>query len=163
MAITPIPVLKYILFVPGKNAKDITQPGYGTDMRVIEQGFNLFVEDIIPNLNQAIAEINEIVTVDIPKFEFGNVAVGSNPPSGTQFVDFSTTQTITTNGTGEASIALTGFSHGYNALITPNWPGLMPSVDIGASTLSTLWLNFQDTTGPYGPNTFSVTIRVVGA
>jgi hypothetical protein len=162
MAITPIPVLKYVLFVPGKNAKDIGQPGYGTDMRVIEQGFNLFVEDIIPNLNQAIAEINEIVTVDIPKFEFGNVAVGSNPPSGTQFIDFSTTETITTDAFGQATITLSGFAHGYSALVTPNWPGLMPSVDIAACTLSALVLNFQDTTGPY-TNTFTVTIRVVGA
>ena len=61
------------------------------------------------------------------------------------------------------SNALTGFAHGYNALVTPNWPGLMPSLDLGASTLVTLWLNFQDTTGAYGPDTFSVTVLVKGA
>jgi hypothetical protein len=163
VAIEPIPEIKFELFIPGKNAKDIGQPGYGTDMRVIEQGVNLFLRAIIPEFNEAIAEINTILTVDIPKFEFGNVAVGSNPPANTQFIDYSTTASITTNVSGEAYIPLTQYSHGYSALVTPNWPGLMASVDLVHSTLTELWMNFQDTTGAYASETFTVTVRVVGA
>jgi hypothetical protein len=134
-------------------------------MRTIEQGFNLFINKLLPEFNAVLLEIDEILNVDIPKFSFGNVAVGTNPPAGVQLTDFSTTETIATNASGEASIDLSalGFSYGYNALVTPNWPGLMPSLDLGASTLVTLWLNFQDTTGAYGPDTFSVTVLVKGA
>lgn len=162
MAIQPIPEIKFELFIPNKTMKDVDQPGYGTDMRTIESGVNLFLRAIIPEFNEVLAEINEILTVDIPKFEFGNVAVGSNPPSDIQFIDYSTTVSVTTNGSGNVGVPLTGFSYGYSALLTPNWPGLMGSVDLGASTLSNLELNFQDTTGPY-TSTFTVTIRVVGA
>jgi hypothetical protein len=161
LSIAPIPEIKFELFIPGKASKDV-QSVYGTDMRTIENGINLFLRAIIPEFNAALAEINTIVTIDIPKFEFGAVAVGANPPANTQFIDYSTTVTVTTNGSGNVGVPLSGFTHGYSALVTPNWPGLMASVDLGASTLSNLELNFQDTTGPY-TNTFTVTIRVVGA
>lgn len=170
MALTKLVPLKFNLFVTNKGMTKVDQPGYSVDMRTIENGVNLFINKLVPDFNNAIdeinaalAEIDTIINIDIPKFEFGNPAVGTTPPANTQFIDYSTTVSVTTNASGNVGVPLSGFTHGYSALVTPNWPGLMSSVDLGASTLSNLELNFQDTTGPYGPETFTVTIRVVGA
>ena len=167
--LTPLNPIKFQLFVPGKNNSKQVQPAYGTDMRVIENGTNLFINKIVTEFNQAIAEINLaledinlIITIGIPKFIFGNVAVGTNPPPDTQITDFSTTVTVTTDALGQCAIPLSGFVHGYNALVTANWPGLMPSVNLPNCTLTNLELNFQETTGPF-TGTISVTVRLTGA
>lgn len=172
MALTPIEPLKFQLFIPTKTMQKVEQPGYGTDMRVIENGVNLFINKLVPEFNEAIAEIatalaeiDQIVNIDIPKTEFLSVMVGTTPPDTVQLINqyFAVTTTFTT---GLATIPLSGFTHGWTALIAPASGGGSGSIaiDISASTLTSLAL--EGTAVPAGTNLtgpYTIACNVIGA
>lgn len=153
----------YNLFIPGKATKEVDQPGYGTDLRTIE---NWAANLILGLRNGFITLINAI---DQSAIDYGaNWLVGSAPPAtGVRWTDQSFVAFVSfTSGLG--MIPVTGFSHGYNAIVCNAISGgygssTVVSVDYVNSTLTELHLGAIEFSGSPLTGGQAVSVRIVGA
>jgi hypothetical protein len=149
---------QFNLFIPGKAAKEINQPGYGTDMRTIENWAKVLFGYIEEVFNQFIGGFHQV-----PFYTFGAVMVGTTPPTTDQLKASMFIESVTVTA-GAAAVALTGFSVGYNAQLTPaDNVGLTYTLNPSGSSLTSLAMFVYDDTGAPYTGTDAVSVLVIGA
>lgn len=164
---------KYQLFIPGKTNKDAAQPGYGNDMRTIEQWATFIISQIQAGTDTLVAEITALQTaVGVLQVQVGSginlevlsYTVGSAPPAGTRLIvqKFTITPTFTA---GVGSVALSGFSHGYDAIVGQEGipVGVIAGWDSGTSSLTSLSVTATETPATPLTGTQSISVVVIGA
>jgi hypothetical protein len=155
---------KYQLFIPGKSKKDVEQPSYGTDMRTIEQWAAFLIDGIHGSNATLAAEILALQTIinaqtpDIKSYQ-----VGGAGPAGTPIQ--TQTFTVSVNFTaGAGTIALAGFAHGYNAVISAVDTTPAVSIRTATSSLSDLGVTAIDTiTGAGITGTVGISVVIIGS
>ena len=149
---------RFNLFIPGKSTKEVAQPGYGTDMRTIEIcAKNIFAE-IVSVTDQFVVSINQS-----PIFSLSNTMVGSTPPPTTRLKASMFIESVSVSA-GSGSVAISGFTTGYNVQLTPSGAvGLTYTLNPSGSSLSHIaFFVFDDTGAPF-TGSDSASFFVVGA
>jgi hypothetical protein len=89
--------------------------------------------------------------------------VGTTPASTVQLIARMFIESVTVTA-GATSVALSGFSHGYNALVVgADNPAVVYTLNPGASTLTSLHLTAYNGSGTPFAGADSVSVLVVGA